>query len=67
MEEHYADEDEVVHMLTFPKPCPIRIDIEDESIRLFVGQRDWEWRRGCPDVLACGTILPPNMDGEEQG
>ena len=71
MEEHYAEDDEILPQIMLPVPCPIRIDITDTCVRLFVGQRDWEWKRGCPDVLASGTVLPSvedlRDDDSEQG
>jgi hypothetical protein len=65
-EEHYAEDDVILSCLVLPSPCAIRIDIDDEKVRLFIGQRDWEWNRGCPDVSACGTLFdPPLVDTEE--
>jgi hypothetical protein len=67
-EEHYMEDDLVLPILSLPTPCPIRIDIHEDRIRLCIGQRDWEWRRGCPYVIACGTLfIPPIEDAPEEG
>jgi hypothetical protein len=56
-EEHYMVDDVILPGLALPEPCPVRIDISDDFIRLFVGQRDWQWERGSPEICACGTSL----------
>ncbi len=56
-EERYMIDDAILPGLALPEPCPIRIDLSDNSIRLYVGQRDWQWERGNPDICACGTML----------
>lgn len=69
-EEHYAEDDSVLPILALPCPCPIRIDIDEDHVRLFIGPRDWEWKRGCPDVNAVGTLFDSPIadmgDGEQQ-
>ncbi len=71
MEEHYADDDVILPCIALPNPCPIRVDIHEDRIRLFIGQRDWEWIRGCPDVSACGVFhdppIPLSPDDPEDG
>ena len=66
-EEHYMEDDEILPILALGSPCPIRIDIDDEHIHLHVGPRDWEWRRGYPDVIACGTLFDPPVADTEEG
>ena len=66
MDEHYAEDDVILPVLKLDSPCLIRIDIDDDHVRLFIGQRDWEWRRGCPDVTACGTLFDPPAEGKEE-
>ena len=65
MEEHYAEDDTVLAKMQLPEECSIRIDIDDSTVRLFIGPRDYEWRRGCPFVVACGTLFNP--DRSEDG
>lgn len=68
IDEHYAEDDLILSILALPSPCPIRIDIHDDVVKLSVGPRDWEWRRGCPDVIAAGTMFdPPVADTSEEG
>jgi hypothetical protein len=57
VEEHYATEDEILPELELSKPCEIRIDVDEKYVRLHVGQRDWEWPRGCPDISSTGTFV----------
>ena len=57
MEEHYAVDDSILPGLELETPCEIRIDITEKSISLTVGRRDWQWKRGCPDISGCGTML----------
>ena len=66
-EEHYADDDVVLPVLTLPSPCPIRIDIHEDRVSLFIGNRDWEWKRECPDVTACGTLFDPPVEDTQDG
>ena len=61
MEEHYAEDDTVLAKMQLPEECSIRIDIDDSTVRLFIGPRDYESRRGCPFVVACGTLFDPPL------
>ena len=64
-EEHYTDEDVVLPALPLPSPCSIRIDIYEDRVRLYIGNRDWEWNRGCPDAIASGLLHDSSNDSEE--
>ena len=55
--EHYLVEDCILPTLALPDPCPVRIVISADSVILYVGQRDWSWKRGCPDHDSAGTML----------
>lgn len=55
--EHYATDDLILSELNLPHPCPIRIEITAEKVRLTIGQRDFDWNRGCPDLSGSGTML----------
>lgn len=57
MEEHYAVDDLILPILSLASPCEIRIDVTEDSVNLQIGQRDWQWKRGCPDIVGCGTFL----------
>lgn len=57
MIECYAADDVILPSLTLENPCEIRIDITPDRVFLRVGQRDWDWKRGCPDVSGCGTMI----------
>lgn len=63
-EEHYAIDDAILPSLELPNPCPIRIDIHENSVSLYIGQRDWSWPRGCPDVSGSGTFVGGTGDEE---
>ena len=64
--EHYMVEDVILPQLTLPNPCSIRISITEDFVALYVGQRDWSWTRGCPDINSCGTMLDTPMPDEDQ-
>ena len=62
--EHYAVEDAILPVLALETPCEIRIDIREEGVALFIGPRDWFWKRRCPDIESCGTLFdPPVSEG----
>jgi hypothetical protein len=64
-DEHYMVDDAILPGLALPQLCPVRIDIEGKYIRLYVGQRDWQWERGSPDITDCGTNLDQPVADEE--
>jgi hypothetical protein len=53
--EHYAVDDSVLPLLNMYSAVEVRIDIEDTGIKLFIGPREYEWPRGCPDICAVRT------------
>jgi len=57
MREHYAVDDSFLPAIELLNPCEIRIDITDDYVHLFVGQRDFSWKRGCPDIDGAGTFI----------
>jgi hypothetical protein len=56
-EEHYIVDDRIISTLSLPESCEIRIDIYEDEVVLRVGQRDWRWKRGCPDTSEAGTFI----------
>ncbi len=56
MEKEFKQDDLILPMLKLPEPCPIRIVIDDDYVRLYVGQRDWQWRLD-GSFVGCGTCL----------
>ncbi len=54
-EEHYLTEDSILPDIDLPIPCEIRIDISEEYVKLTIGQRDFGWVRGHPDLNGAGT------------
>jgi len=56
-EEHYLTDDAILPSLTLPNPCEIRIAITASHVSLAIGQRDFSWKRGCPDLSGAGTFL----------
>lgn len=48
--EHYAIDDNVLPTLKWQPEVEVRIDIEETGVKLFIGPREHEWSRGCPDV-----------------
>lgn len=53
--EHYAIDDSVLSSLDRHLPVPVRIDIDETGVKLFIGPREYEWPRGCPDVCWART------------
>jgi hypothetical protein len=53
--EHYAIDDSVLPVLNLHPAAEVRIDIEDTGVKLFIGPREYEWPRGCPDVSSVRT------------
>jgi hypothetical protein len=53
--EHYAIDDEVLPNLDLHPAVEVRIDIEETGIKLFIGPREYEWPRGCPDARSVRT------------
>lgn len=48
--------DFVLPLLRLPFPCRIKIVIDEECVRLYVGPRDWQWdKRG--KLIGKGTML----------
>jgi len=57
MEEHYLTEDRILANMKLDDPCEIHIDITEDRVSLTIGQRDFGWKRGCPDLADAGTVL----------
>ena len=64
--EHYAFEDTVLPDLVLHGPVEVRIDIEEEGLKLCIGPREYEWPRGCPDVCAVKTEQYIRWDGPQR-
>jgi hypothetical protein len=61
--EHYAIDDDVLSTLALDPAVEVRIDIEETGVRLFIGPREYEWPRGCPDVCSVRTGFYSPLDG----
>ncbi len=35
----------------------IRIEVDEEYVKLFVGPRDWQWDKETGEFIGCGTCL----------
>lgn len=55
--QEFRVDDGVVSILKFPDPCPIRVVVDDERIALFVGPRDWSWRRSNGELIGSGCCV----------
>jgi hypothetical protein len=64
--EHYAIDDEVLPTLDLHPAVEVRIDIEETGIKLFIGPREYEWPRGCPDVRSVRTGFCIPLDGPQR-
>jgi hypothetical protein len=61
--EHYAVDDNVLPILDLHPAVEVRIDIEETGVKLFIGPREYEWPRGCPDVCSVTTELYRPLHG----
>jgi hypothetical protein len=64
--EHYAFDDDVLPILDLHTEVEVRIDIEETGVKLFIGLREYEWPRGCPDVCSVRTRLYSPLDGPQR-
>ena len=64
--EHYAIDDDILSTLDLDLAVEVRIDIEETGIKLFIGPREYEWPRGCPDVCSVRTGLYIPLDGRQR-
>ena len=37
--------------------CPIRLEVRNEDVRLWIGPRDWQWNRKTGALIGAGTCL----------
>lgn len=62
MKKVYTIDDLILPHLNLPDPCPIKIEIRNDSIVLYVGSRDWEWDLEEGSLMGCGTLLVGERD-----
>ena len=64
--ERFSIQDLIVPMLaeqgrlggTDTEPsCPIRLEVRNEDVRLWIGPRDWQWNRKTGALIGAGTCL----------
>lgn len=56
--------DLILPTLDLPDPCPIKIEIRDDSLLLYIGARDWQWDFEDATLVGCGTRLEAAEDEE---
>jgi len=56
-DKRYEIKDLILPGLDLAEPCPVRIEIRDDSIFLYVGARDWQWDFEDESLVGCGTSL----------
>jgi hypothetical protein len=64
--EHYAIDDHVLPTLDLDPAVEVRIDIEETGVKLFIGPREYEWPRGCPDVCSVRTDFSVPLDDPQR-
>jgi hypothetical protein len=64
--EHYAIDDDILPILDLHPAVEVRIDIEEAGVKLFIGPREYEWPRGCPDVCSVKTGFYFPLDGPQR-
>ena len=63
--EHYAVDDNALPILDLYPEVEVRIDIEETGVKLFIGPREYEWPKGCPDVCSVRTEFCIPRDGPQ--
>lgn len=43
--------DLIIPLLPLPTPCPVRVQIDEERVRLFIGPRTIEWSAKTGEVV----------------
>jgi len=51
--------DLILPTLDLSNPCPIKIEIRNDSIFLYIGPRDWQWDFDSGKFVGCGTRMNP--------
>ncbi len=64
--EHYAVDDDGLPNLELHAAVEVRIDIEETAVKLFIGSREYEWPRGCPNACYVMTGFQPPLDGLQE-
>ena len=64
--EHYAIDVDVLPILSLDQAVEVRIDIEETGVKLFIGPREYEWPRGCPDVCSVSTGFYRPVEGPQR-
>jgi len=67
MQKVFTASDLVLPILKIPDPCPVRVEITDEYVYLFVGSRDWQWRLSDGECIGTGCGLCALDVAREQG
>jgi hypothetical protein len=60
--EVYEEDDSILPALELPNPCGVRVEINDDSVILHVGQRDWSWNRKTGLLNGSGVEIEPTPD-----
>ena len=55
--KRYELKDSILPILDLPDPCPIKIEIKNDSVYLHIGPRDWQWDFEDEKFVGCGTCL----------
>jgi hypothetical protein len=56
--------DLVLPIISFPVPCPIRVEIEDDRVRLVLGSRTIEWDKQTGEILESRLDESPSNTDE---
>ena len=57
MKTKFEVTDLTLPLLELPDPCPIRVEMRNDSLHLYVGPRDWQWDLENGELVGCGTRL----------
>jgi hypothetical protein len=64
----YSHQDQILPLLQMqgelPDSCPVTVELTEEFVYLFVGQRDWQWDRETGRLVGAGLC---HTDGTRSG
>jgi len=64
--EVYEEADSILPALKLPEPCEVRVEIHNDYVILYVGQRDWRWNRKTGMLSGCGTAFDHPIPDESE-
>ncbi len=61
----FEAEDLILPDLDLPDPCPVRVEIRDDCLFLYIGARDWQWDFEDEHLVGCGTAVKMGYERDD--